>query len=439
MTSAVVENSQTRTRPLAADVVDAWLQRNPETIPPATSRWDVGRMDVFNENRAPDIFRDMRAQAPINKVTGTINGDYWNVSTYEAVQYVEAHPEIYSSSYLTGGISIVDAPPGIEHNVSLPMFIAMDRPEHTARRRTIVNAFTPAEMARRSAEIRERTARLLDSLPVGEQFDWVARVSVELTTSMLAILFDFPREDSHLLSYWSDWITTIEVGQIPEILEGRLNASREMTEYFTRLWNERKNATTPGNDLLSIMLQSDSMSEMSPQEFMGTMMLLVVGGNDTTRNTMSGLILALDQFPEERAKLEANPALVTNAVSEVIRYVSPVRHMRRTATVDTELFGQKISKGDKIILWYNSANCDESKFDQAERFIVDRENAGRQLAFGFGIHRCIGARLAELQLRTLIEEMLTRRMRVHVTGKVIRGGGALMNALRKLEVTVERY
>ena len=439
MTTAVDRTSKQQHQRVAADVVDEWLARNPETIPPPISRWDVGRMDVFNEDRWQPIFRDMRAQAPINKVTGGVNGDYWNVSTYEAIQYVEAHPEIYSSSHLLGGISIVDPPAGMAHNVSLPMFIAMDRPDHTARRRTIVNAFTPAEMARRSAEIRERTERLLDTLPIGEQFDWVSRVSVELTTSMLAILFDFPREDSHLISYWSDWITTIAVGQVPEILAGRLNASQQMSEYFTRLWNERKNAKTPGSDLLSLMLNSDSLNAMSPQEFMGTMMLLVVGGNDTTRNTMSGLVLALDQFPEQRAKLEANPALAATTVAETIRYVSPVLHMRRTATVDTELFGHQIRQGDKVILWYGSANFDDSKFDQPEQYRVDRDNAGRHLAFGFGIHRCIGARLAEMQLRILIEEILARRLRVHVTGDLIRNGGPFMHALRKLEVSVERY
>ena len=385
------------------------------------------------------MFRAMRKEAPINKVTGAMAGDYWNVSTHKAIQYVESLPELFSSSYIHGGISIAEPPKGVAHNVSLPMFIAMDRPDHTPRRRTIANAMTPAAMVQLSGEIRDRTARLLDTLPVGEQFDWVSRVSVDLTTSMLAILFDFPREDAHLLSFWSDWITAIEAGHMPEVSQGRLDASRDMTDYFMRLWNERKNAKVPGQDLLSMMIHSDSLGGLSPQEFMGTLMLLVTGGNDTTRNTMSGLILALDQFPEERAKLEADPALIATAVPEAIRYVTPAIHMRRTATADTELFGHPIAKGDKLILWYLSANFDEAQFEQPDRFMADREDARRHLAFGYGIHRCVGARLAELQLRILIEEMLKRRMRVRVTGKIARGGGAFMHALRKLEVTIERY
>lgn len=428
-----------RRSPLASEVIDEWLERNPRTVSPPRSRWDVGRMEVFNEDRWQDVFREMRAKAPINKVMGSINGDYWNVCTHKAIQYVESLPELYSSSYKYGGISIAEPPKGVDHNVSLPMFIAMDRPEHTGRRRTIANAFTPAEIVRLTEEIRERTGRLLDSLPEGEQFDWVSRVSVDLTTSMLAILFDFPREDSHLLSYWSDWITAIEAVHIPEVAEGRLHASREMSHYFLRLWNERKKAGIPGNDLLSMMIHSDNLGELSEREFMGTLMLLVTGGNDTTRNTMSGFVHALDRFPQERAKLEADHSLVTSAVPEVIRYVTPAIHMRRTATEDTDLFGHAISKGDKVVLWYLSANFDESQFDQPERLMVDRKNGRRHLAFGFGIHRCVGARLAELQLRILIEEMLARRLRVHVTGKIVRGGGAFMHALRKLEVEIERY
>lgn len=428
-----------RISPTAQEVIDGWLARNHQAVPPPSGRWDVGRMELFNEDRWQDVFRAMRAEAPVNKVTGSIVGDYWNVCTHKAIQHVESLPELFSSSWLHGGISIAEAPKAAAHNVSLPMFIAMDRPEHTPRRRTIANAFTPAEMLRLTQEIRDRTGQVLDGLPQGEQFDWVSRVSVELTTAMLAILFDFPREDSPLLSFWSDWITAIEAGHIPDVSEGRVKASQEMTDYFMRLWDERKSAATPGNDLLSMMIHSDSLGELSQQEFMGTLMLLVTGGNDTTRNTMSGFIEALDRFPEERARLEADPTLVASAVPEVIRFVTPAIHMRRTATQDTELFGQQIAKGDKIVLWYLSANFDESQFDQPDRLIVDRENARRHLAFGYGIHRCVGARLAELQLRVLMEEMLARRIRVHITGEVTRGGGAFMHALRKLEVTTERY
>ena len=219
-------------RPLAADVIEAWQRANPQSVPPAVSRWEVGRMEVFNDNLWPEIFRDMRAQAPINKVCGTILGDYWNVSTHKAVQYIESLPELFSSSYEHGGVSIAEPPKGVEHNVRLPMFIAMDRPDHTPRRRTVANAVTPAEMVKLQGEIRERTGRVLDGLPVGEQFDWVSRVSVDLTTSMLAILFDFPRADAHLLAYWSDWFTAIEAGHIPEVMEGRLAAARDMTAKY---------------------------------------------------------------------------------------------------------------------------------------------------------------------------------------------------------------
>ena len=439
-TTLAAESTRTwRSSPTAQEVIDACLADEAQAVPPPSGKWDVGRMEVFNEDRWPDVFRQMRAEAPINKVTGSLVGDYWNVSTHKAVQYVESLPELYSSSWRHGGISIAEPPAGRDHNVSLPIFIAMDRPEHTPRRRTIAEAATPAEIARLSGEIRASTGALLDSMPVGEQFDWVSQVSVPLTTGMLATLFDFPRQDSHLLTFWSDWITAIEAVHMPDVTAGRLHASREMTEYFTRLWVERKQTAAPGKDLLSMMIHSDAMGGMNQQEFMGTLMLLVTGGNDTTRNTMSGLIHALDRFPEERARLEADPSLVATAVPETIRFVTPAIHMRRTATADTELFGQKIAKGDKLILWYLSANFDENQFDQPDRFKVDREDARRHLAFGYGIHRCVGARLAELQLRTLIEEMLARRMRVHVTGKVVRGGGTFMHALRKLEVTVERY
>ncbi|MDG2001929.1 MAG: cytochrome P450, partial [Novosphingobium sp.] len=220
-----------RSSPIASEVIDDWLLRNPQTIPPPTSRFDVGRMELFNEDRWQAVFREMRAEAPVNKVTGTIHGDYWNICTHKGVQHVEALPELFSSSFRHGGVSMIQPPENVAHNYSLPMFIAMDRPDHTVRRRTVAPAFTPTQVARLAEEVRDRTGKLLDSLPLGETFDWVETVSVDLTTSMLAILFDFPREDQKLLTFWSDWVTAIEAGQIPEVANGRAQASQEMAEY----------------------------------------------------------------------------------------------------------------------------------------------------------------------------------------------------------------
>jgi cytochrome P450 len=283
-----------------------------------------------------------------------------------------------------------------------------------------------------------RTAAVLDALPYGEQFDWVDKVSIELTTGMLAILFGFPWEDRRLLTYWSDWAGDVELVLAEELADQRYGIMQEMAHYFSRLWMERMGAE-PTPDLISMMIHSDAMSQMSPQEFMGNLILLIVGGNDTTRNTMSGIVHALDQFPDQRALFEADPSLIPNAVQECIRFVTPLAHMRRTATDDAELFGQQIKKGDKLILWYLAANRDETVFENPDQLDITRENARRNLSFGYGIHRCVGARLAELQLKVLLEEMHKRRMRVKVTGAAQRVRANFVHGFRKLEVTLEKF
>ena len=434
-----VAGAEYRTSPLAQDVIAKCLRENPQAFPPPSGRWDVGRMELFNEDRWEPVFREMRAQAPINKVSGTINGDYWNVASHRGIVHVESLPELYSSSYLNGGITMLEPPKGADRSSGMQSFIAMDRPDHTVRRRVVATAFTPSEMVRLSGEVEERTARLLDSLPEGEEFDWVSEVSVRLTTSMLAVVFDFPREDKELLGFWSDWVGAIEAGQLPEVAAGRTQATHEMAAYFRELWNARRNSAAHGGDLLSMMAHSDALGSMSDREFLGTMVTLVTGGNDTTRNTMSGLVHALNLFPDQRALLESDPSLAGNAVPEIIRWVSPLVHMRRTAVADADLFGQSIKAGDKIVLWYISGNRDEEVFDQPEQFDVMRSNARRHIAFGYGIHRCVGARLAEMQLRVLIEQMLARRVRVHLAGSPKRCGGAFLHGYDKLPVRIERY
>ncbi len=403
---------------------------------------DVSRPELYAEDRWQEPFRELRAHHPIHKCETSKFGPYWSVSTYKPIQHVEALPKIFSSSWEVGGITV--AGDGIEHmqdhEVPMPMFIAMDPPQHTAQRRTVAPAFGPAEILRMTDDSNRRTGEVLDSLPIGTPFDWVNDVSMELTTQMLAIFFDFPWEERRKLSHWSDVLGDVENMGTSEKRKYRLETAFEMGAAFKALWEEK--ARNPGKfDLISMMLQSDAMKHMSEGEFMGNLILLIVGGNDTTRNSMSAFAYGLDQFPDERAKLESNHShdLAVNAMHEIIRWQTPLSHMRRTATEDTELFGHQIRKRDKLALWYVSANRDESIFPQGDQIMIERENARRHLAFGYGIHRCVGARAAEMQLTALISEMQKRRLRVHVVEAPERVPACFVHGYKKMMVQLERY
>ncbi len=440
--AAAPEKFVYRTSPTATEAFEAWLKDHGQELPVHTHPWDVSRSDIYVEDRWQPIFAEMRAKEPVNYVPESPYGAYWNVTSSKAIQHVEALPELYSSSWDKGGITITEPPKDVTPEQlaerRLPMFIAMDRPEHTGQRRTVAPAFTPGEIEKFATEVRERTAATLDTLPFGEEFDWVDKVSVELTTGMLAILFGFPWEDRRLLTFWSDWAGDVELSFARELNDTRWEIFQEMAQYFKTLWIDRM-GKPPQRDLISMMIHSDAMKDMSPQTFMGNLILLIVGGNDTTRNTMSGIIHGLHSFPDQRALFESDPSVIPNAVQEIIRFQTPLAHMRRSATADTELFGHQIKKGDKLILWYISANRDEEVFDDADRVILNRENARRHLSFGYGIHRCVGARLAELQLKILMEEMHRRRMRVNVSGKVERVRANFVHGFRRMDVTLEKF
>ncbi len=408
----------------------------------AIDPWDVTRPEVWSEDRFDAPFREMRAKGPIHRNETSKFGPHWAVVNYKPIQHIEALPKLFSSSWEVGGITV--AGDGIEflkeHEIPMPMFIAMDPPNHTAQRRTVAPAFGPSEVERMRIDAVKRTAEVLDSLPVGKPFDWVDLVSMELTTQMLAVLFDFPWEERRKLTAWSDVLGDVERFDTDEQRAFRRDTAFEMGAAFKHLW-DRKAATPGQHDLISIMLQSDAMKNMSEFEFMGNLILLIVGGNDTTRNSMTAYAWGLSQFPDQRAILEANhdPELAVNAMHEILRWQTPLAHMRRTAMEDTELFGYQIKKRDKIALWYASANRDEEIFPEGEKIKVERENARRHLAFGYGIHRCVGARVAELQLTALISEMQKRRLRVNVLEKPDIVPACFVHGYRKMMVELERY
>jgi cytochrome P450 len=395
---------------------------------------DVSRAELYRDDTWHAPFAEIRKAGGIHRTEHSSFGSYWSIATYKPIVHIESLPEIFSSE--VGGITIADFLP--ESDVKMPMFIAMDRPKHTGQRRAVAPAFTPSEMVRMTDNIRMRTAEVLDSLSVGETFDWVDKVSIELTTQMLAILFDFPWADRRKLTFWSDWAGDVEIVKSEELRQQRLQHMYECGAYFQNLWNQ-KVGKEPTPDLISMMIHSDAMAEMDHFEFIGNLILLIVGGNDTTRNSMSAYAYALNQFPDERAKLEADPSLIHNATQEIIRWQTPLAHMRRTATQDAEVDGHLIREGEKVALWYISANRDETMFENPDAVMVDRPNARRHLAFGHGIHRCVGARLAELQISILLEEMAKRRLRVNVLAEPERVSACFVHGYRKMPVELSRY
>ena len=349
--------------------------------------------------RAP--FAQLRAEAPVSWRADSPFGGYWSVTTHALVQAVEVNPEVYSSRWDLGNITIADAVGGSE----FPNFIAQDAPIHTAQRKVIAPAFSPSQIVKLEAQVRARTAELFAELPRGETFDWVDRVALPLTMGMLCILFDFPMAEWRDLKRWSDYASNVSAENLND--EYRAEFLAQMGQMLTRFDREleARRGLPPSDDLLSRMVHSEAMGNMDVMERIANIALLIVAGNDTTRNSMSALVEAFDRYPGELERLRADPALIPNAAQEIIRWQSPVTHMRRTALTATELGGQSIAAGDKVVLRYISANRDEAVFEGAERFDVGRTNARRHLGFGHGIHRCVGARLAEVQLAAVIEQI----------------------------------
>jgi cytochrome P450 len=387
---------------------------------------DVANVYLFESGQQGPWFKRLRDEAPVHFFREHALGPYWSITRYEDIMTVDTSPDVFSSE---PSITIRDQ----DEDFALPMFIAMDRPKHDEQRKVVNSAVGPASLKDFEPLIRERTADVLNSLPVGEEFDWVDTVSIELTTRMLATLFDFPYEDRRKLTRWSDVSTAIPGQGVIETEQQRREELLECLEYFTGLWNERV-IEPPRNDLVSMLAHGSATSEMQPLEYLGNLILLIVGGNDTTRNTMSASVLALHQNPGEYAKLLANPELIPSMVSETIRWQTPLAHMRRTAKVDTQLGGKTIKAGDKVIMWYWSGNRDERFFDRPDDYIIDRDKVRSHIAFGFGIHRCMGNRLAELQLRVLWEQILERFERIEVVGEPERTRSSFVNGYTRLPV-----
>jgi cytochrome P450 len=384
--------------------------------------------ELFRTDTMWPYFERLRKEDPVHYFGPHKFGPYWSVTKYNDIMAVDTNHEAFSSE---PSITIVDP----QADFQLPMFIAMDPPKHDAQRKVVSPVVAPPNLELLEPIIRERAGKILDSLPIGEEIDWVDKVSIELTTMTLATLFDFPWADRRKLTRWSDVATANEESGIVESQEQRRAELYECLDYFTRLWNERVNAP-PKGDLISMLAHGESTRNMDPMEYLGNLVLLIVGGNDTTRNTITGSVLALHQNPGEYAKLRADPSLIPSMVSETIRWQTPLAHMRRTARRDILLHGKQIRKGDKVVMWYVSGNRDEEVIENPNSYLIERPRVRHHLSFGFGIHRCVGNRLAELQLRIIWEEILKRFSRIEVMDEPRRVRSSFVKGYETLPVRI---
>ncbi len=395
---------------------------------------DVSNPKLYQDDVWYPYFERLRREDPVHYTQDGMYGSFWSVTRFKDIMQVETSHQIYSSAAKLGGITITDRPMEFRR----PSFIAMDPPRHDDQRKVVSPIVAPANLQNMEPIIRERVCRVLDGLPRGETFDWVQRVSIELTTLMLATLFDFPLEERRKLTYWSDVATAdVNAGGEVDSEEKRLAILTEAVRVFTGLWHERK-ARPGGFDLISMLAHGEATRNLvdDPAEFLGNLVLLIVGGNDTTRNSMSGGLWALCKHPGEYQKLRDNPGLIPGMVPEIIRWQSPIVHMRRTALADAELGGKQIRQGDKVVMWYISGNRDEDSIDRPNEFIIDRARPRHHMSFGFGIHRCVGNRLAELQLTILWEEIMRRFPVIELMGEPQRMYSNFIHGITALPVRI---
>ena len=426
-----------RQRPDLKDYSNASLSEYLRTAP--LGDIDIADPIYWETDSHWNYFKRLRDEAPIHFTAQNANRHrgYWSVTRWADIMAVDTNHQVFSSDAHLGGITLFD----MDQDFIMPMFIAMDQPKHDVQRKAVNPIVSGTNLQAFEELIRSRTQEVLDGLPRGEVFDWVDKVSIELTSRMLATLFDFPQEHRRKLTYWSD-IATADP-EVPGNLqkEERQAVLMGMLQEFMGLWNARVNDPEPNGDLISMLAHNPATRDMPPMEFMGNLVLLIVGGNDTTRNSISGGLKFLNDNPAEYAKLRAStpetrPALIESMVSEIIRYQTPLAHMRRTALEDTILGGQHIRKGDKVIMWYVSGNRDERAIENADDFIIDRPRARQHMSFGFGNHRCVGNRLAELQLKILWEEIMKRFDTIEVLEEPKRVPSAFVKGYQSLMVRI---
>jgi cytochrome P450 len=395
---------------------------------------DPAQPDLFAADAMWPIFERLRAEDPVHQSDSPAYGRFWSITRWDDIMAVDSNHQAFSSA---DGITLqsLESKAETAKRGARPSFISMDPPRHDEQRKTVSPVVAPSNLQVMAPVIRERAGKILDGLPIGEEFDWVEHVSKELTAMTLATLFEFPQEERQLLPYWSDMMTNAPGHGPVRSWEHKREVLDDMVGRFIGIWNERVNAP-PSGDLISMLAHGPSTRDMDRAEYAGTLGLLIIGGNDTTRNTISGSVFALNKHPAQYRKLRENPSLIPAMVSETIRWQTPLAHMARTATEDVELRGKVIKAGDRVVMWYVSGNRDPDAVQEPDAYLIDRERPRHHMSFGFGIHRCVGNRLAELQLTIIWEEIMKRFPAIELAGEPSRTHSIFVKGYETLPVVI---
>ena len=356
---------------------------------------DVSRPEIYEDQSFLALFKELREKDPVHYCEDSQFGPYWAVTQYKDIMAVDMNPRVFSSA--KAGTSIFDLP--VVENTS---FINMDPPEHKKHRGSVTPVFSVENLARLEDEVRERVDVILDQVPSNEPFDWVTTVANELPLQMLSTLFGIPEQDRYHMLHWTNVQVALVAGETPD--PDPLGEHPSFTEYFLKLRTQRSLEEDRKPDLVSHLVHSTE--DVSDQMFINHLRLLTVGANDTTRTSIAGgLEAVIKQGLFDQIK--SNPDVISTAVNEMIRFVTPVIHQRRTALTDIELGGKTIRAGDKVVMFYVSGNRDEEAFSNPDALVLDREEP-RILSFGSGIHHCVGFRLARMQLQHMWEGLIKR-------------------------------
>ena len=399
-----------------------------------------------DQDRVHALFAQLRREDPVAWCPEEYGKGYWAITKYDDIHYVSKNPQLFSSDGARGGITLED-PEDVARRVRAERgeepatvgalahsraMITMDPPEHSVQRRLVAPGFTPQKLDAMTPRIRARVSKILDDIDGKTDIEFIQSVAAELPIQVLAELFDVPQEDRHKLFHWSNILMGSRDEDIVMSSEYMEKGMTDMVMYALELSEARKQ--NPGDDLISMLVRPNAQGEMlSTEDLLGAFILLVVAGNETTRNSISGGLLALSQFPEQKQRLIDDPSLLPRAVNEIIRWVTPVVYMRRTALCDTILGGKEIKQGDKLALFYMSANRDEDKFSDPFQFDIGRDEV-RHVSFGYGTHLCIGWRLAEIQLSEIFSQLLARYPNMEAVGEVVRMRTFFLNSIKRMQV-----